>query len=413
MRRILPTLLAAVLLASPLAAQLALPGPLPQLPVPDAGRVVGTLGQTLDGLDAAVEQRALDLLRLRERAIDRLLRQNRDRIERDAEGNLARKGELLLDGAAPDELVALREAGFRVLSTEAIEGLDLTVSRLAVPERLTLAKAEALARELAPGADISADALHYQSGALVRVTGALVPLTMQASPIATEVGVIDGGAGPAVRVVASKGFASGAPVASNHGSAVASLLTGAGVTRVRVADVYGTDPAGGNALAIARALGWLVASGSRVVTVSLVGPKNGVVEKAVRAAQGKGVVVVAAVGNDGPAAPPAYPASYPGVVAITGVDGRNRALIEAGRALNLDYAAPGAEVYALDARGKQVKWRGTSFAAPLAAARLAAAVHGGGNWRTRLDAEARDLGRKGPDSTYGRGLLCGSCARKK
>lgn len=410
MRRILPTFLAAALLASPLGAQLALPAP---VQVPDAGRVVGTLGQTLDGLDAAVEERALDLLRLRERAFDRLLRQNRDLIERDAEGNLARKGELLLDGAAPDELGALSAAGFRVLSTEAIEGLNLTVTRIAVPERLTLAKAEVLARELAPGAEISADTLHYQSGAIVPVGAALAPVAMQARPIATEVGVIDGGAGPGVKVVASKGFASGAPAASNHASAVASLLAGAGVTRVRIADVYGTDRAGGNALAIARALGWLVASGSKVVTVSLVGPKNAVVERAVRAAQGKGVVVVAAVGNDGPAAPPAYPASYPGVVAITGVDGRNRALIEAGRALNLDYAAPGAEVYALDARGKRVKWRGTSFAAPLAAARLAAALERGGSWRTRLDAEARDLGRKGPDTIYGRGLLCGTCARKK
>ena len=88
---------------------------------------------------------------------------------------------------------------------------------------------------------------------------------IEASPIGTEVGVIDGAAGPGVRVVASKGFASGAPAASNHGSAVASLLAGAGVSRVRIADVYGTDRAGGNALAIARALGWLVASGSACV----------------------------------------------------------------------------------------------------------------------------------------------------
>ncbi len=43
-------------------------------------------------------------------------------------------------------------------------------------------------------------------------------------------------------------------------------------------------------------------------------------------------MIVAAVGNDGPSARPAYPASYPGVLAVTGVDGRNRALIEAGRA---------------------------------------------------------------------------------
>lgn len=179
-----------------------------------------------------------------------------------------------------------------------------------------------------------------------------------------------------------------------------------------MADVYGDDPAGGNALALARALGWLTQSGSKVVTVSLVGPRNALVERAVAEAQDRGVVVVAAVGNDGPAAPPAYPASYTGVVAVTGVDRSERALIEAGRALHLDYAAPGDRVYAFDGSGRIKRWRGTSFATPLVAARIAAALGRGGNWRARTDAEARDLGARGHDDTYGRGLLCEACAKR-
>lgn len=413
MRRILPTLLAAALLASPLAAQLALP----PVQVPDPGRVVGgvtgTVGQALEGVDATVREQAQRLLRLREQTLVRLLRQNRDSIERDARGDLARRGELLVEGAEPAQLAALEQAGFEVLSREEIEGLDLAVTRLAVPGHLPLAKAESLAHMLAPGAEVSADNLHYQSGAQPMPAPLTLPVALQAHVVRTEVGVIDGAPGPAVAVTASKGFAKGAPLASGHGSAVASLLKRAGVARVRVADVYGADPAGGNALAIARALGWLVASGSKVVTISLVGPKNAVVEKAVAAAQRKGVVVVAAVGNDGPAAPPAYPASYPGVLAITGVDARGRVLIEAGRALNLDYAAPGADVYAMDAKGKLAKWRGTSFATPLAAARVAAAMARSSNWRATLDAEAEDLGRRGVDPVYGRGVLCRQCARKK
>jgi subtilisin family serine protease len=224
--------------------------------------------------------------------------------------------------------------------------------------------------------------------------------------------VIDGAPGAATRVLSEKGFASGAPTPSDHGSAVASLLRSAGVTRIRVADVYGEDPAGGNALAIARALGWLTQSGSKVVTISLVGPRNALVERAVAAARARGVVVVAAVGNDGPAAPPAYPASYEGVVAVTGVDRRNRALIEAGRALHLDYAAPGDSVYALDMRGRTKRWRGTSFATPLVAARIAAALQRGSGWRAVTDVEARDLGARGPDDVYGRGLLCEPCGQR-
>ena len=79
------------------------------------------------------------------------------------------------------------------------------------------------------------------------------------------------------------------------------------------------------------------------------------------------MTIVAAVGNDGPAAPPAYPASYASVIAVTGVDGHDRALIEAGRALHLDYAAPGADMKAASAKGRAVAVRGTSFAVPFVA----------------------------------------------
>lgn len=416
MRRILPTFLIAALAAGPLAAQLALP----RVQVPQVGGVVDgvsdTLGRTLEGLDRSVQAEASRLLNLRERTLDRLLRQNREAIERDASGDLARRGELLVLGIAAEDQDAIDDAGFRILSTENIDGVDLTVTRLAIPEDLTLVQAEKLAIELGIGTEVTADTLHLQAGspdaAASSFAPAFIPATLQAASVGTDVGVIDSAPAAGITALATKGFAKGAPKPANHGSAVTSLLRGAGVSRVRVADVYGADPAGGNALAIARALGWLVASGSKVVTISLVGPRNAVVEKAVAAAQKKGTVVVAAVGNDGPAAPPAYPASYPGVVAVTGVDGRGRALIEAGRALNLDYAAPGADVYALDARGKRVKWRGTSFAAPLVAARLAAAMQLPGSWRSRLDAEAQDLGKKGPDPVFGRGLLCGTCGRK-
>ncbi|MFY7835514.1 MAG: S8 family serine peptidase, partial [Novosphingobium sp.] len=105
---------------------------------------------------------------------------------------------------------------------------------------------------------------------------------------------------------------------------------------------------------------------------------------------------------------------YPGVLAVTAVDGRNRALIEAGRALHLDYAAPGANLLAANAAGQWKPVRGTSFATPLVAARAARALaSNGARWRVALDSEAVDLGRKGPDPVFGRGLICGSCRRTK
>lgn len=391
------------LVTAPLAAQVALP----RVQLPQVGPVVGETLDTLDEARAGVQRTVERLARDRLRTIDRQVRRNADAIEFDAAGAPARRGELLVMDVPADALGPALKAGFTVLSREEVEGLDLSLMRLGVPEGMDLAEAQAALALLLPQAQVSADNLHFQSGT---ANGVVLAISAQGSEgSAAPVGMIDGAPGPAVKVTETRGFAAGAPFPSHHGSSVASLLAHAGAGTIRVADVYGTDKAGGNALAMAKGLGWLVARGSKVVTISLVGPRNAVLERAIGAAQRKGVVVVAAVGNDGPAAPPAYPASYDGVVAVTAVDGKRRALIEAGRALHLDYAAPGADIYGRNAKGKRIGLRGTSFATPLVAARLARALAQGRNWRAALDAEAVDLGRKGHDDTYGRGLVCGGC----
>ncbi|RIV90668.1 peptidase S8 [Aurantiacibacter xanthus] len=390
-----------------------------QVPLPNVGQAIGQgvglptiepLGRIVDPVNQLgqdIVRDASQLLRERERMLDRFVRRNRATVEFDREGNPARRGELLVMDLAPDASRALRAAGFGVLPQEELEGLGFAVTRLAVPEGMSLAEAERQVSLLAPHASVASDAIHFQSG-----TAPPLMLGQASASAATTVpvGIIDGAASARIGRFPTRGFAEGAPRDSNHGSAIAHLLLQAGVSDIRVADVYGSDPAGGNALAIARGLGWLVAGGSKVVTVSLVGPRNALLERAIAAVRREGAVVVAAVGNDGPAAPPAYPASYDGVVAITGVDGNDRALIEAGRALHLDYAAPGADIIARDARNRRVRLRGTSYATQLAAARIAQAMAAGGNWRTIVDREAVDLGEAGADTTFGRGLLCARCA---
>lgn len=403
--------LGAALLSLPAAAQLALPGvSVPPVGVPSVGLPDVPVGRAIGDIAGQAAASADRLLDLRTERIERLVRRNRDRIEFDAQGAPARRGELLLLDPDPAALAAAQAAGFMPAGREELGSLGLAVVRVNLPRGVSLAEGEALLRRAAPGAEIAPDSLHFQSG------GSALPMTQAAStmaaPIAIPIGVIDGAPGADQSVSAMRGFARGAPVASNHGSAVASLLAAAGASDVRVADIYGTDPAGGNALALVRALDWLAGGGARVISISLGGPNNAAVAKAIASAQRRGVVVVAAVGNDGPAAPPAYPASYPGVLAVTGVDPRGRALIEAGRALHLDYAAPGAALAARNRSGKWTRVRGTSYAVPLVAARAAAALGRRGNWRAQLDREAEDLGSPGPDSLYGRGVLCRGCARR-
>lgn len=395
-----------------------------QIGLPSLGQDVGTaVGSTLDRIGGTVDsltgldvrQPVRSATRLAGDRLARLtafVRANRAHVELDEDGQPARRGVVLLLDADAASLETARQLGFGVRALHELDNLGLATGELTVPPGMALAEALRRLRGALPGKTLSADQLHFRgtSSRKPRATSPAGPAGSAA--ITTPVGLIDGGVSSVIPTVKARAFASGGPSPSDHGTALASLLRHAGVSRIYAADVYGRDPAGGDALAIARALDWLAAERVPVISISLVGPRNPLLEHAVGALSRKGVTVVAAVGNDGPAAPPAFPASYPVVLAVTAVDARNRALIEAGRALHLDYAAPGADIRALDARGKAKAVRGTSFATPLVAARAAAAIdrdRGGDALKPALDAEARDLGKKGPDPVFGRGLLCGDC----
>ncbi len=380
------------------------------------GQVGGEVGRVLpgllDGVQGALDRSPLErlspsrLIAARSARISDLLRRHGDIIELDDRREPARRGLILLIGAKAQSIEALRSAGYGVENTN-IEGLDLPVTRLAVPKDRSLAKALRHVRSVAPEAKASADNLYFPSGHAVSLAASALAGSSRVN--SRSAGLIDGGVArhPALNgPLEQQGFAKGAPRASAHGTAVASLIAGSGTIRgaapgapLLVADVYGDDPAGGSAFAIARALGWLAARGSSVVTISLVGPDNPLLAGAIRLAREKGVTVVAAVGNDGPAAPPAYPASYPEVIAVTGVDARGRPLPEAGRARHVDFAAPGADMNAARMDGGKGPVRGTSFAAPLVAGRLFEA----GSLST-LRAEAKAAGR-----AAGNGIICGSC----
>lgn len=401
-----PMLIALIVLVGATAAGAQLVPRLPALPI-DVPGLPAARGLADDVLRAPSDAaRMLD--QARRAAIARLVRDNPHSIALDPEGFPARAGEVVIDDPKDAVIAAAVARGYRVIERGDVLGVSYV--RLAVPGQQSLPSAIREVRKL--GGEVSADQLHMPSGATDGRPASV------ANGGGTLIGVIDGGvAGAAI----STGFAIGAPRDNDHATAVASLIGGSGKVRgglpgarIASADVYGSDPAGGNATAIAKALGWMVQQRVSVVTISLVGPANPLLAKVVAAAQARGLVIVAAVGNNGPAAPPGFPASYPGVIAVTGVDGRNRALIEAGRASHLDYAAPGADMLAAGIAGRVFRVRGTSFAAPLVAATIArfypspspAAV---GAALKRVDALARDLGPRGPDRIYGRGLVCGDC----
>jgi subtilisin family serine protease len=142
----------------------------------------------------------------------------------------------------------------------------------------------------------------------------------------------------------------------------------------------------------------------------LSGPRNPAVANAIARITRKGHTIVAAAGNDGPAAPPVFPGAYDGVVGVTAVDVANRIYRYANRGNHVDFAARGVAVTAIDAKGGVRDATGTSFAAPVVAARLAAQLRLPDRTAAQkairaLEVEARDLGPPGRDPIYGVGLI--------
>lgn len=396
---------------------------------------LGALGQTF-GLSASEVQQAtrpsldrvsqatniasaepVQLVNLRAIRLAQLIRANRATLDRDGEGQPVRKNELIAIDPDPASLAIAQRADFRVLVDQQTPELGLRVVTLAVPRGMNVRDALKTLRKTAPALDADFNHVFEPAGAaLLPAAGAALATTslaLLAAPAfrpGTRIAMIDGGVAshPALAraTIEQRGFA-GAAQPTGHGTAVGSLLVGEqgafhGAARgamLFVGDVYGGNAAAGSATTIIRALAWAATKQPAVINISLVGPANAALARAIAALRERGIAVVAAVGNDGPAAPPQFPASYPGVIAVTGVDAGDRALREAGRATHVDFAAPGADLVAASPGKGYAVVRGTSFAAPLVAARLAAV-----GTAQRLTAEV-DPGK----GRVGQGIICKSC----
>ena len=394
------------------AGNLPVAGPIVQniLSQPGAQQAISPTLDTVGGVTESIANSgAPSLLELRRLRLDELIRTNRATVENDGSGLPVRRGIVAVLNPDPVGLQSALRAGFRIAADEPDPNLGLRVVSLAVPNGMSAKAGLKLLQRVAPQLEADFDHLFEPAGgSLAPIAGAAA--AFQGGGGSRAIGMIDGGVAShpslAGKSIEQNGFA-GAPQPTGHGTAVASLLVGsqgpfrgaATGAQLLVADVYGGNRAAGSATAIVEALGWLSGHRLQVINISLVGPPNRLVQRAIQAVQSRGIEVVAAVGNDGPAAPPQYPASYPGVIAVTAVDAGGRALPEAGKATHLDFAAPGADMAAAIPGNGYTRVRGTSFAAPLAAARLLATGS-----PVALAAEARPgKGR------VGRGIVCGPC----
>ncbi len=257
------------------------------------------------------------------------------------------------------------------------------------------------------------------------------PATINWSPTLSScakevrVGVIDTAVDPLLFADRQIHYANAAPrgqpkAASWHGNGVLALLSGASSgdmpglipdAKFFVADTFAADGDGqpvSDTASVLKALDLLSAFKVQVVNMSLSGPADETVRKAIEKLSREGVIFIAAAGNGGPTAPPAYPAAYPSVIAVTAVNRSLNGYPYANRGKYIDVAAPGVRIWTAVSKEKQDYLTGTSFATPYVTAIAAALAKSGGpvNKEAILARLAvKDLGAPGPDPVYGRGLV--------
>lgn len=393
-------------LASVADAQIHLPLTLPSAPLMP-------LTQSLD----ATTPRALDTAReWRHRQISRLVKDNPRFVESDPNGEPIVRSELIAVGMSEDARARARDRGFVVDREASAAGVSLMV--LKVPAGTATASALRDLRAADPQGLYDFNHIYLGVGmAADAEPSSASPAPPGKAPDShprIRVGLLDTGvdpAHPAFRDSLIHPWGCGERrIPAVHGTAVASLLVAHGGADLFAADVYCDSPAGGAVDAIVAALGWLSTQPIAVINVSLVGPRNALLEQVVRTLLARGYLIVAAVGNDGPAAPPLYPAAYAGVVGVTAVDAHRHVLLEAERGPQVMFAAQGADLKAASLDHGYTDVRGTSFAAPTVATLLAALsnVPDRRAADAAIDTLARSaihLGSPGRDLTYGFGVV--------
>ncbi|HCK83184.1 MAG TPA: hypothetical protein DHW63_01270 [Hyphomonadaceae bacterium] len=333
-------------------------------------------------------------------------------VETDENGEERVAGEALLAGTQADVEAALG-AGFTAISQTSLPSIDCAMVRLALPAGMSVEQAVATLKQLAPNALVTANTVYQHAQASISAT----PSSRSARTPAYRgvMGVIDTGVSAAALaangVVSQRAFAGGAPVSREHGEAVAALAIEQGI-RVQVADVFSGTAAGGevaSAESIAAALDWMVETRVPVINISIEGPNNALLQALVGRASERGHVIVAAAGNGGPLATPAFPAAFERSIAVTAIDGNDRPYVRANRGGYIDFAANGVNVR-VQSGGHELLVSGTSFAAPLVAARIAEQMGTPSPTRateilSELRQRAVDLGAPGRDPIFGWGAV--------
>mgnify|MGYP000912617112 CR=1 FL=1 len=173
----------------------------------------------------------------------------------------------------------------------------------------------------------------------------------------------------------------GAEISKGHATAIASIIAGSkpsqlglspavSLLSMRVLDEKGE----GNSFTVAQGIVEATDRGANVINLSLGGTsRSEVMKNAVDYAHENGVLIVAAVGNDG-VGEVSYPAKFENVIGVSSVDANGRQSSFANYGDGVDIAAPGVGVYTAWENEEMVAFSGTSVATAFISGALASEI---------------------------------------
>lgn len=303
-----------------------------------------------------------------------------------------------LDVVDPRELIVLtaenpqilidraQNLGYAIRDVHPLPDLDDTLVVLRIPVGSTIPEAIEDIEIAVPGATAGANHLYrLQVGSISdrNYAAEMIGWPAGGCRARSRIGMIDAGVtsdhpGLTGGRIEQRAFhGSTAPPATDHGVLMAELLVGPDRLHGTVlysANVIDPDLGAGDAagvVSILRGMDWLAANGVGVVNISLAGPRNKLMDRALGRAAADGMVLVAAVGNLGPGRPPQYPAAFPFALAVTAVDRDGAVYRRAIRGRHVDIAAPGVDIL-VPTGGRVTVSSGTSMAAPFVTGIVAA-----------------------------------------
>ncbi|MHA1564642.1 MAG: S8 family serine peptidase [Alphaproteobacteria bacterium] len=331
----------------------------------------------------------------------------------------------------------LSQAGFGIAEYSWLSGMDRPLLRVTPPTSLDKKSIPRELRRALPGALIAANrpvsmasvsGLPWQGAGLAVENVSPPRVGSQVCGDGVRLGMIDTRVDPGHETLRSQNIIrrsfldeDAVPAPADHGTAIASLLVGdpreslggllPGAT-LYVAEVFKRREDGSLAAelyGVLQALDWLIDARVSVVNMSFETGENPVLSLILSKAVNEGLVLVAAAGNGGPDAAPAYPAAHAQVLAVTAVDRQAHAYRYANHGDYIDFSALGVGVRTASADGFQVQ-SGTSFAVPAITAAVAELIRRGLApdpvlIRETLREVVQDVGAPGRDDVFGWGVL--------